>query len=1361
MSEKEVSEILQKLIINVKEFEKNYEQSEEIISLQNRILKIEEESGNELSEESKNEIEQITIKANMIYEQGLQKLLENITQRQMIDILKTITPEFNEKNHVETFALNKTIAIFLNKIDDPSCKIYNDLLFSRPFINVVESSNECLKQLLDKSNDEKVVLDFLENYSHNFSKYSKENQRSATADWGDFGIIIKTVINSKNYSDEFKDYILANQKLLPYISGKSFETIIIGSNFLKKKKLQLLTRPDIFNALSDFEFSLALGKICENYEEYQAFIKNKILSSKIDIGVVLSESILQPEELKKLLLDEEICNQITGIQLSHLLSSRNIDFDTKKSMLLNENLFSKLSGFEMALALGNKCFNSKQRFELLNDERVYKKIVSENTVLNINQGLFQNYGIISGNTIPILDQVAIVKNEKFRNYVNKEVIQDIMSNSDLDLEIANDILFDKHIFYRLIKEWNDEYNCPDDFYGYKGPYKYDKYEYVQKLSIKNPYIARTLVYDLLKDDILDLGFDFIEKISKYPYESQLLAGALTNSKVSPEYLRGMIKSVESLHNPNIDTVFYVTRFINIISDSSYFSENPKEVKKFSKMIYTTNFDTSKFSEENWKTITEIGLRDMSLYYNDVSSDMFGIFKDNIDISLNILPDINTIDDLNNYSFNRMALCDEYFKKAISQNNLENAKNAYLNKYFSINIQEAKEIVRMFGHSIQSFANNPEYSVQTKYIEQLKEIINIQKIDVVVDVYTHSNNKPFSFEEMVSIDSLIKQMFSSQISNSVYKVTDRILNENQEYVFNQPKEMEFVVEENGIKISKKVPVYEPGYDFKMLVHSTAAYGQMQLINNNYFDSWNKSSRKSNHGICCSLIANDNLGIAMVNDVLLGFDSWDSKSITKIAPYDIYSFNDGYDIQEGRLLSFMSAQDIIDNTRHTHNELVLERYELRDKKRNLQCQNIQPSYVIIHSDMQDEIKQNAIKCSAEMNIPIVFLDKEKIIQHEVTKIDEKISELNRCNSMELKLNLLGKILLSHENNRSGLKASNKDWIEKYFPTSKIEILLERIIMEIQSTYQETKDISEYFKNSNYLMEILEKENKKFENTMENVERANYIDIPVEDYKVRLIQYINPNLCKNGTTKLSTIIKINQTEKPDMALSQTFSKIDFNYLNKQIEDIMLKSLYQNSNKSYNVEHIERVLFLTQLIGKQELKLDDGSVDEYAVNLLTECAKYHDCGRNGSFDDKGYGQKSAIEMLPYLHQDNFSESDIRIMQVIVEYHAEVADDFRFEKICEKYGIEANQKDYIKKIANCLKDADALDRTRFLNQDSKLNIQLLNLEYSKELVPIIKELNNAYEIYDKQQFARYCQYLSNQNNLLEHFELTDEGRKM
>ena len=848
---------------------------------------------------------------------------------------------------------------------------------------------------------------------------------------------------------------------------------------------------------------------------------------------------------------------------------------------------------------------------------------------------------------------------------------------------------------------------------------------------------------------MDLGFDFIEKISRYQQLSKSLAFAFSRYD-SPIYLVNMIKTIEnSRYFSSMDTASFVTRLIEIMDDVSYGNEYSKDVRKLSKM--RPHLDASKFSEENWKTITEIGLRDVSLYYNGIQSNSIVVLKDEIDISLNILPDIETMEDLNNYEARRLALCDEYLKKAIEERNLGGVKNAYLNKYFSINIQEAQEIVRMFGHSIQYFRGNPEYVMQTKYIEQLQKIINIQRIDTIFDIYNSSQIEPLSFDEIIFIDQSIRQMYSKQLSDSVYKITDKVLNENGEYVPNIPRDMEFVIEIDGVKTLKKVPVYEPGFDFKMLIHSTAAYGQIQIINDNYFDSWNKSSRKSNHGICCSLISNDNMGMAAVNDVLFGFDGWDPRAITKSSPYDIYSFNDDYDIEEGRPLTFMSAQDIIDNTRHSHNEHVLERYELRAERRTAECQNIQPSYVIIYSDMSEEIKQKAIKCSAEMNIPIVYLDKEKIVQHEVSKIDKKIDDLGNCTTLDEKLDILEEILLAHENNRSGLKITNNDWLERYFPTSKVELLFEQVILEIQSKYKETGDILDYFKHSSKLMDILEKENNKFKVTMETVARKNYIDIPVENYKTSLMQWIDPNLCRTDKPKLEFIIQTSLAETPDLPLSQSLSSVDSAFIQKQISDAVEKELYPNNGKNHNIGHIERVIFLTQLIGREELRLENGDVDEHAVRLLSECAKYHDCGRESDTVDKKHGQKSASKMIAFLQQDGFSDEDIRIMQVAVDYHEEVDDDFRFEGICEKYGIDSERVDYVKRIADCLKDADALDRTRFLNPNAKLDVEMLRFESSTQLVSIAESLNKCYEEFSRKQFAKNCQYLYQQSLLKEH----------
>ena len=1368
MSEIEVSELLKKLIIDLKTAEKQLEESEVFANLQARMEEIEDKIQTNPSDELKKEAEEIEKTADKLYEQNITKILKSINQEQMIEVLNKISPEFIERNHLPTSSwpdkFEQIICFFIEMINDPNHEIHNALLSNEQFTSAMDYSTYCLTRLIANTSDEKIVLQFLFDYSRKFEKTNIEKSEYFTSNIA-FGSVIEEIVNSQNYSFEFKDYILSNQQLIPYISSFTFNKIISESNLPKNKRLELLYKPNIFKKLSDDDFSRALGNLCESYSDYHTVLCDETISSRIKIGYILENTTLKAEELKKLLLDDKIYNQVDWLVLGLLLQQGKMDFETRKSILFDEKLFSKLNLFAIVDAITCKELTSKQRFELINDKRIFTAIT--NGYGEIHDSSIKM--ILESSDIPITDKVIIVRDERFQDYIDNRTLQLVIGNQNIPIETATEILFDKKMFYKLIGEWNDEYNHPEHFNGDKGPYRYDKYEYAQKLYARNPYIAKTLSYELLKDDILDLGFDFIEKISKYTWVSQQLADVFSDCD-SHIYLINMIKTIEnSQYSSSLDTSLFVTKLIEINRDTSYYNDDPKKRKKLSKIRYTANLDPSKFTKENWKTITEIGLRDMSLYYNGIQSGLGTVVKDEVDITLNILPDIETMEDLNNYETRRLALCDEYFKTAIEQRSLDGAKNAYLNKYFNVNIQEAREIVRMFSHSLQEFSEKSECLMQTKYIEQLQKIVNLEKIDTISDIYTSSQIEPLSFDETIFIDQSIRQMFSKQMSDNMFKITDNILNENSQYVPNAPRNMEFVVEIDGVKSLKKVPVYEPGFDFKMLIHSTAAYGQMKLINDNYFDSWNKNGRKSNHGICCSMISNDNMGMPAVNDVLFGFDGWDPKAITKSSPYDIYSVNDNYDIHEGRPMIFMSAQDIIDNTRHTHNESVLERYELRSERRTVECQNIQPSYVIIYSDMTDEIKQKAIKCSSEMNIPIVYLDKEKIVKHEVSKIDKKIDELSICNNLEEKLSILEQILLSHENNRSGLKATNNDWMEQYFPTSKVEVLFEQIISEIQARYQETGNIADYFKHSSQLMDILERENKKFKVTMESTERKSYIDIPVDEYNAKLIQFINPNLCRTDIPKLETIIKTSLIETPDLALSQAFASVQIQTIQSQINDAMEKNLYPNNGKNHNIGHIERVIFLTQLVGRQELKLENGQVDEHAISLVSECAKYHDCGRENDAVDKKHGQKSASKMLGFLQQAGFSEEDIKIMQVAVDYHEEVDDDFRFEKICEKYGINAEKQDYAKRIAYCLKDADALDRTRFSNPDAKFVLNMLRFESSKDLIPIAESLNRSYESLNRKQFIKSCQYMYQQSLLqaqdtqtitIEQSESISQGRK-
>lgn len=1356
MSDIEVSDLIKKLMTDLKNAETNLEQSEDFLILQTRMEEIEAIDENEATEEIIKESEKIEAEIEEMYTNLKNAVLKDISQVQMLEILSTITPQFIEENHIPTSSwmgsghFEKIVASLLNNLKDENHELHNRLLANDDFTEAISYSIYLLNQLVMKTNNEQIFLNFIQNYSQNFGKADvKKDEHSIGNSNTELGDLIETIINSENYSSTFKDSLLLNQELIPYISSFSLARIVKESNLSKDKKFELLLRPDVFNKMSDYHFSFALSSLCKTYDDFQKLLNDNDIFKRVNINLLLRDTKLSPTELKKIILDDKVFEKIDWLQLQKILQHGKMDFETRKSILFDDKLFPKLNALAIANILTSKYINGEQRLELLSDSRIYNALISgSNKQINT---------ILESRDVPILDKVAIARDNRFIDQIDNRILQQVMRNPDLPIEVATDILFDKNLFYRLIGEWNEEYNHSKEFYGNKGPYKYDKYEFVKKLYEKNPYIARTLSYELLKDGILDLGFDFVEKMSRYTNVAQQL-GYVYSNWGNPTYLENMIKAIEnSQFSEKIDTALFVTKLLEINSDKSYYSKNPKEIRKLSKIRYTTHLDASAFTPEHWKTLTEIGLRDVSIYYNGIEIGFGTLIKDEIDISLNILPDVETIEDLDNYTERRMKLCDDIFKSAVEKRDLDGAKNAYLNKYFSINIQEAQEIARMYGFSIHEFDDNSSYAMQTKYVEQIMKILSLEKIDTISQSYNDSRLEPLSFDEIIYIDQSLRQTFSKQMSDSVYKISDRILDENGNLIQNAPQYVEFIIEKDGMKATKKVPVYEPGFDFKMLIHSTDAYGKMELINNNYFDSWNKSGRKTNHGICCSLISNDNMGMAAVNDVLFGFDSWDPKAITKSAPYDIYSVNDDYNIQEGRPLTFMTAQDIINNTRHTHNEQVLERYEIRDDKRTSERQNIQPSYVIIYSDMPDHIKQKAIKCSEEMAIPIVYLDKKKIIRHEVKKIDLKIKKLQDTPNLEDRLDILEQILLSHENNRSGLRATNNDWIEKYFPTSKVESLFDQVIIEIQSKYQKTGNIADYYKYSSQLMDILDRENQKFKVTMESTERKNYIDIPIEEYKNRIIQFVNQNLCKTSLPKLESIMQTYQSESPDLPITQALSLVDSSFIHSQVEDILSKNLYPNDGKNHNIGHIERVLFLTQLIGKNELALENGEIDSHAMDLLTQCAKYHDCGRENDTTDKKHGQKSAKKMAAMLSEDGYVDEDIKIMQVVVDYHEEVDDDFRFGKVCQKYGLDPSKMDLAKKIAYCLKDADALDRTRFKNPNARLDTQMLRTDFSKSLVPVAESLNRSYETFDKQQFEKTCQYLLYQQQLQQQEQALQE----
>lgn len=1344
MDKQYIGDLTKQIVLNVKEANRKIEEDDQYIALEQEYELL---GDLEESDEVERKKELIELRMDDLFlKKYLDPIFRNIDINEMKEILQSISSKFIEEYNISTgYHLNSTIEYLLDHIPINDYTFFNGLLEKESFTESYSGNERIINNLISKCNDEQVVLKFLENYTNQLHTYDK-NSSPINQDNFNFSIFMETVILSNNLSENFRYNILTNEEFLKYINNYCLSNILKSDKFSKEQRRNLLLQSNINKVLSDFYISSVVNSICDSFSDYNEILSNPDLYSKLSFSTLVYDSNLDNNEFEQLLFDNRVFPKLDFADLGHIIAHVNISFDKRKNLIFDDRIYSKLQGtpaFEMIIE-SNK-MTSDQRIELFENDIVFSNLISFGGSIS---HLFEY------NNIPIIDKVKMIKSMKKNNrlqYLSSDSLQKIIQNKKLPKEIQEEIIFDDSFFYIAIDEYNEKYNPKLDLP--KGPFKYDKKEYLKRLYENNNNVLKTLLLKLLKDEILDNGFEFVETLSKYPKIAYSICNIYCDNIMYREdvvFFENMLKVIQqSKYKSQMDMRPYISKILDISVDHSWYDDTKNRTRLLSKIRYNLGEARGKqinFTEEQWKVITEIGLRDRSSYYNDISPLVPGaVEKKEINFMLNIFPPVEYVEDLNNFYNKRVNLCNHIFQEAIATRDIEKAKNALFNKYFNINIEEAIEIVRMYGSSIHNFDNNSEYVLQTRYIEEIQKVLDIKNISALEEVYSNFKIN-LTFDETLYIDQSLRQMFSKEISESVFKINGIITTDENLQISAKTKYLELALEIDGIKTKKRIQIYEPGYDFKMLVHSTAAYGKMDLINDNYYDSWNKSSRKTNHGICCSLISNDNMGMAQINDVLFGFDGWDSKAINKIAPYDIYSSNDDYELQEARKLTFMTAQDIINNTRHTHNEMVLERIELRDDKINKEQPNIQPSYVIMCSDMSDEIKEKAIKCSEEMNIPIVYLDKEKIVKNEVNKINTRIDEFNQTDNLDIRLKLLEEILLIHENNRSGLRASNNTQMELYFPTSKVSNLFEQIITQIKNNYHQSNDINEYYLASTRLMQILDREKDKFDIAMETTERKNFIDIPVEEYEMSLMQNINPELCQRNVPKLETIIDLNIRDDPDSKISQILKMLDRETIHDAIYDAVDKNLYPSNEKNHNVGHIERVILLSQLIGSKELKTESGKLDMHALNLLTECAKYHDCGRTNDTMDKNHGQKSA-EMIPQIIE-GYSFLDVKIMQVVVEYHESIDDDYKFSKICQKYEIPLESVNFAKKIAICLKDADALDRTRFKNRNATLDEKQLRTESSKNLIPFATQINCSYETIDKKLYSINVQQLLSKRQL-------------
>ena len=183
-----------------------------------------------------------------------------------------------------------------------------------------------------------------------------------------------------------------------------------------------------------------------------------------------------------------------------------------------------------------------------------------------------------------------------------------------------------------------------------------------------------------------------------------------------------------------------------------------------------------------------------------------------------------------------------------------------------------------------------------------------------------------------------------------------------------------------------------------------------------------------------------------------------------------------------------------------------------------------------------------------------------------------------------------------------------------------------------------------------------------------------------------------------------------------------LDLEQRNKLIEIIKnIKEKYLYKSLFHGLHHSQKVLLFAYIIG------NDLGLSSCDMQIITDAAIYHDIGRIDETEEPFHGLASASKIeevaTSQIYQD---EQNLAILKAICDGHSR--DDQYMEITAFNYDIKEENMERYKTLYKLLKDADALDRTRFMKTSTAvLNEKYLRFPFSKQLVEFSNNLNASF----------------------------------
>lgn len=202
---------------------------------------------------------------------------------------------------------------------------------------------------------------------------------------------------------------------------------------------------------------------------------------------------------------------------------------------------------------------------------------------------------------------------------------------------------------------------------------------------------------------------------------------------------------------------------------------------------------------------------------------------------------------------------------------------------------------------------------------------------------------------------------------------------------------------------------------------------------------------------------------------------------------------------------------------------------------------------------------------------------------------------------------------------------------------------------------------------------------------------------------------------------------------------TKIDFenSQFSKSLEAISESDFYKRDtpelSNQHKIGHIQKVMLFSQIIAQNE------GLNGEQTKILMASAAFHDCGRTKDRDNGEHGMLSAEIAGKYFKKNpnnpyKITQDEIGVVQVAIAYHVIIEgvqgqiDEIKLKELCNKYDVSIEDLEEAKQISAILKDADALDRTRFISGASlDCNILRTKTAKRKSIIDIAEKVNQEY----------------------------------